>query len=279
MIVRNTPRGIQVVVYKSNGLANARRRVVPAKKRRRLTKLGSLSLLLVFLSVIGFSIFIPTVKNKQKSLNIEVSQTTQQQRNTSPPTPVSNSSSSQNDPASLTYVVNKKRQLDQAFVPANLVELQGIKMRSAALNALENMMKAASSEDYLIRLLSGYRSYDDQVWTYQQYVDQYGKEEADTFSARPGHSEHQTGLAVDIGAKDTTCDLEACFAATPLGVWLKDNAHKYGFILRYPEGKSSITGYQYEPWHFRYVGLENAKAINDSGKTMDEYYSVDSGSY
>ena len=96
----------------------------------------------------------------------------------------------------------------------------------------------------------------------------YGQELTDTFSARPGHSEHQTGLAFDVGAIDDD------FANWPSGIWLKENAHKYGFIIRYPKGKQHITGYKYEPWHIRYLGVDLATKVYNSGLTLEEYLGI-----
>ena len=107
-----------------------------------------------------------------------------------------------------------------------------------------------------------------------------GQALADTYSARPGHSEHQTGLAVDVGAiSNPSCDLETCFGETIEGKWVAANAQNYGFIIRYPNGKDAITGYQYEPWHLRYVGIDAAVAIYNSGLTMDQYYGIEGGGY
>ena len=100
----------------------------------------------------------------------------------------------------------------------------------------------------------------------------YGQASADTFSARPGHSEHQTGLAIDVNSVDDS------FRGTPEAIWLADNCYKYGFIIRYPEGKEGITGYKYEPWHIRYVGSEIAKKVHDAGSnaTLEEIYGLSS---
>ena len=117
---------------------------------------------------------------------------------------------------------------------------------------------------------SAFRSYDYQNTLYNNYVSWYGKEQADTFSARAGYSEHQTGLAIDVNTIDDS------FAYTPEAVWLAHPAHEYGFIIRYPKGKESITGYQYEPWHIRYLGIETATAVYNSGLTLEEYLGIDS---
>lgn len=129
---------------------------------------------------------------------------------------------------------------------------------------------AAAQEGLNIYLSSGYRSYDYQKKIYNNYSSLYGADTADTFSARPGHSEHQTGLAIDVNSIDDS------FAGTPEAVWLENHAHEYGFIIRYPKGKESITGYKYEPWHIRYLGKDTATAVYNSGLTLEEYLGVDS---
>ena len=105
---------------------------------------------------------------------------------------------------------------------------------------------------------------------YNNYVKRDGAQNADRYSARPGYSEHQTGLAFDINYADSR------FEGTDQAIWLAENAYKYGFILRYPEGKEHITGYMYEPWHYRYIGVENAAKIFASGLTLEEYYGLTS---
>lgn len=114
-------------------------------------------------------------------------------------------------------------------------------------------------------LLSGYRSYDTQVSLYNDYVARDGQELADTYSARPGHSEHQSGLCFDVGNIDND------YGSTTAGQWLEKNCASYGFIIRFPQGKEAITGYQYEPWHIRYVGTDHATAIMNSGLCLAEY--------
>ncbi len=132
------------------------------------------------------------------------------------------------------------------------------------------LSSAAAEEGLNIWLASGYRSYQYQEEIYNGYVDGYGKDTADTFSARPGHSEHQTGLAIDVNTIDDS------FADTPEAEWLAENCYKYGFIIRYPKGKEDITGYKYEPWHIRYLGVEKATAVYNSGLTLEEYLGIDS---
>lgn len=136
-----------------------------------------------------------------------------------------------------------------------------------------NKMKADATDLGLnIYISSGYRSYYDQKYIYENYVKRDGKEEADTYSARAGHSEHQTGLAFDLNT------INAAFAKTEEGKWVSQNCYKYGLVLRYPEGKSDITGYIYESWHLRYVGIELATKLYNDGDwlTLEEYYGIDS---
>ncbi|HRV75814.1 MAG: M15 family metallopeptidase [Candidatus Nomurabacteria bacterium] len=139
--------------------------------------------------------------------------------------------------------------------------------------SLEKMLNDAKSAKLDLVMNSGFRSFKSQSFYFNNYVKQYGLEEAKKFSAEPGHSEHQTGLAFDLSYKDKKCYLEVCFGDTQAGKWLADNSYKYGFILRYPDGKTDITGYQYEPWHFRYVGKDIAKEIFEKRITYEEYLS------
>ncbi len=143
-------------------------------------------------------------------------------------------------------------------------------VNSEAMAAFEEMQKVAYSEGCNIYISSGFRSYQRQEEIYNRYVSRDGKEEADTYSARPGHSEHQTGLAFDLNTIDDT------FADTPEGRWVAENCHKYGFIVRYSKNKENITGYMYEPWHIRYLGVEKATAVYESGLCLEEYLGITS---
>lgn len=181
------------------------------------------------------------------------------------------------DAATITVVVNKKHKLSDTYVPTGLVSVSGGQLRSPAADALNSMLSAASANGHTLKIISSYRSYASQKSIYNNYVAQYGQAQADTFSARPGHSEHQTGLTVDVG--NGTCDLEICFGDAPAGKWIAANAQNYGFIVRYPQGKEVQTGYQYEPWHLRYLGVDVAQSVYASGKTLDQYYNVPAGGY
>ncbi|MCM3610469.1 D-alanyl-D-alanine carboxypeptidase family protein [Planococcus sp. MERTA32b] len=143
-----------------------------------------------------------------------------------------------------------------------------------AQKGVNAMVSAAKKDGVYLSVISSFRSYSYQNTLYNNYVKRDGKAAADRYSARPGHSEHQTGLAFDFGGTNQYHWLESSFANTTEGKWLAANAHKYGFILRYPKNKESITGYMFEPWHFRYVGSGEAPKIKASGKTLEEYLNV-----
>ena len=143
-------------------------------------------------------------------------------------------------------------------------------LRAVLMPDLERLVAAARAAGVTLRVGSGYRSYATQASLFASYVSRHGEAAASRFSSRPGHSEHQSGLAVDFAGADQTCWVDDCFERTAAGKWLAAHAHEYGFILRYPKGKEKITGYQYEPWHFRYVGRELAGALHQSGLTIEE---------
>ena len=189
------------------------------------------------------------------------------------------------EPSSLWVVVSKTRPLaDAQYMPNDLVIPQVAgndqkseeerSVRAVMDEPLQALMQAARAKGFELMVASGYRSYSLQQQYYSNYVRTSGEAEANKFSARPGYSEHQTGLAVDLSLKSRECYLDVCFGDTPAGTWLKDNAHIYGFIVRYPADKTSVTGYQYEPWHLRYVGKPLAQALHGSGQTLDEIVPV-----
>ena len=170
-------------------------------------------------------------------------------------------------------LVNKYYYLPLNYEPNDLVTLDGTynigtnnKMRKEAADAFMKMADAAKLDNITIKNASGYRSYNYQVTLYNNYIKRDGKEAADTYSARAGYSEHQTGLVSDVNQIDST------FENTDAFKWLNENAYKYGFILRFPKGKEKLTGYKYEPWHYRYVGKKAAKIIRDEDLTLEEYY-------
>ena len=159
-------------------------------------------------------------------------------------------------------IANKEYPLSEDFAPGERYE---------ARQAFETMKYEAQLEGIYINAFSTYRSYWSQDRLYNNYVYEYGSEKADTFSARAGFSEHQTGLAFDIGGLDRGLWAKDDFRYTKEAKWLAENTYKYGFILRYPEGKEWITGYQYESWHFRYIGVEDSINFKDSNLTLEEY--------
>ena len=177
-------------------------------------------------------------------------------------------------------LVNKKHRLEKRERPEDLKQVEQAvkdrpkkqqKLRVAAAAAFRRLSAAGEKEGCTIRLTTGYRSYAYQKKLYEQYVKTDGRKKADQYSARPGHSEHETGLCADVSAPSVDYRLTKKLAKTKEGKWLARNAHKYGYIIRYPKGRQDITGYQYEPWHIRYVGKEAAKEIYEKDLTLEEY--------
>ncbi len=146
-------------------------------------------------------------------------------------------------------------------------------LRKEAAEVLERLFDLANKEGIQLNAVSGFRSYDYQKKLYANNVKRKGQEHTDRFSAKPGHSEHQTGLTMDVSSKSANNELELTFANTKEGKWLKENAHRAGFIIRYPKGNESITGYAYEPWHIRYVG-DIAESIYKKKLTLEEYMNL-----
>ncbi|MCI9170973.1 MAG: M15 family metallopeptidase [Lawsonibacter sp.] len=177
------------------------------------------------------------------------------------------------NPSGLGVLVNKHHVLPAGYVP----ELEALgagygygSLRPEAARAFRAMADAARAEGVSLRSVSAYRSYAGQKVTYNNYLKKYKRSVVDSFSARPGHSEHQTGLALDINAASS----RAHFENTPAFAWLKEHCAEYGFILRYDQGKEAVTGYRFEPWHYRYVGVEAAKACMEQGLCYEEYLAL-----
>ncbi len=187
------------------------------------------------------------------------------------------------EPSSLWVVVNKQNGIPLSYVPSDLIVpdvrlrlssgSEQMKFSKAAEQDLMAMFMAASKDGALLVFGSGYRSATLQKQFYNSYVARDGQKAADTYSARPGHSEHQTGLAVDITSPSGTCHLEICWEDTVEGKWVAKNSYKYGFTIRYQEDKDKITGYQYEPWHLRYVGADLASQVKNS-TTLEEFFNM-----
>ncbi len=240
----------------------------------------------VVLAIIGVVLMLtkikkPTPTNQNGSPTVKSNQP-------SPAPSFDKSKYSINDPTSLWVVVNKPRALNPiSYAPSDLRVPQiplrvpgneSMQVRKDTATALETMFAAAKTERINLMLSSGYRSYSYQVSLYNGYVQSLGKAAADQQSARPGHSEHQTGLAADIEPTSRNCEVEQCFANTKEGQWLAANAFKFGFIIRYSADKVAVTGYEYEPWHVRYVGVELATEMHNKNiKTLEEFFNVPGG--
>lgn len=182
-------------------------------------------------------------------------------------------------------VVNKHRPLaPSTFKPADLVRPavrlavagEASLLNSTTAAAAEKMFAAAAAAGVTLTLASGYRSYVTQAATYNGYVKSQGQAAADTASARPGYSEHQTGWAFDIADGSGACSFQPCFADQPAAGWAHSNAHLFGFVVRYPWMLHGITGYYYEPWHLRYIGAEAATEMKSRGiATLEEYFGLE----
>jgi D-alanyl-D-alanine carboxypeptidase len=177
----------------------------------------------------------------------------------------------------LLVLINKKIRLPSNYAPPDLVSLvgsvaatAGSSLRSEAAIALIDLVNAAKAEGKNLSVVSAYRSYSQQVSVFNGWVASAGLKSAENFSARPGHSQHQLGTAVDLGVEGKASFYEA-FGTTAEGVWLASNAYKYGYVLSYPKGKEALTGYSYEPWHYRYIGRENAQKMIGSGLILEEF--------
>lgn len=192
------------------------------------------------------------------------------------------------DPSSLWVIVNKQNPLQpQEYTPVDLMfpdvplrvpDNETMQLRASTSRALKSMFTDASKQNLKLMVASGYRSYTYQSNLYNRFVQSMGQTETDKQSARPGFSEHQTGLAVDIEPADRSCELELCFGDSAEGKWLAVNAYTYGFILRYPEADTAVTGYQYEPWHFRYVGTELSNEMYKRDvKTLEGFFDIKGG--
>lgn len=184
------------------------------------------------------------------------------------------------DPASIWLVVNKQHPLSTIdYIPTDLINTNGATISAKAQADFEAMMTTASVQGINLVVGSSYRSYANQTSLYNSYVASNGQAVADTFSAKPGYSEHQTGLAIDFtGNSNPNCNYDDCYATTAEGGWLNAHAYEYGFLLRYTAEKQSITGYKNEPWHYRYIGKELAKEMKSKNiTTLEEFFNITGG--
>ena len=175
-----------------------------------------------------------------------------------------------------TMLVNKYNALSKDYEVENLTSISKTysygdnkKLNKEAYDAFIDLAEDAKKEGYTILIVSSYRSYKDQEDVWKDYKASFGTRKADAYAARAGSSEHETGLAIDVA---DYYDENDKFEDTDSFKWMQANAHKYGYILRYPKGKENITGYSYEAWHYRYVGIETATKVYNEGITYDEYY-------
>lgn len=190
------------------------------------------------------------------------------------------------EPASTWIVVNKLRPLNPIkYIPKDLVAPKfgtlnanpyGRKLRKEASTAIYKLAMAMHKEGKgSLIIQSGYRSYAEQKTIHVRQVERYGLKAGEALAARPGYSEHQTGWAVDVSARGQGCQIRVCFGQTKAGSWLAKNAYKYGFIIRYPNYATPVTGYQYEPWHLRYVGKGLAKVMRDDKiSTLEKFFKL-----
>lgn len=188
-------------------------------------------------------------------------------------------------PGSIWWIVGKKRPLPEGYIPSDLVTpnvtLNSVKskeensLQKDTAKALEDLYVAAKKDGFELMLASGYRSYSQQKIYHDSYAARDGQEAADRYSARPGTSEHQTGLSLDVSTVDRKVYLEQAFGEEAAGKWLAAHVNDYGFIIRYPEGKEAVTGYTYEPWHIRYVGKELAAEMKRTNiSTLEEFFGL-----
>lgn len=182
------------------------------------------------------------------------------------------------DNGDVLVLVNKLHAVSKKYVPTDMVAIngsyttnQGLEMKADAYKAFKKMRKAAKADGIRFKICSAYRTYSTQKWLYNNYLNTMGKELRDIRSAYPGRSEHHTGYAIDLVTKSTGWTLTQDFAKTSEGKWVNKHCAEYGFIIRYPKNKTDITGYDYEPWHLRYVGVDVAKEITEQGITLEEY--------
>ncbi len=256
---------------------SVKKKSTPSLPKRKLLIISLLIILgILELALIAWKLGQPKQASPQSSTSIP-----QRTASANKPIPIEYPN---NEASSLWVVVNKGRVLPSTYAPTPLVvpniplnlspSVEWMHMRKDAAKALEEMATSAAKQGVYLRLGSGYRSYVTQQATYSSEVKAYGQAVADSESARPGHSEHQTGLAADIIPNDRSCAFSGCFASTAEGLWLAKNASKYGFIIRYPKDKQSLTGFVYEPWHIRYIGKDLSAVIAKKGIILEQYFGL-----
>lgn len=189
------------------------------------------------------------------------------------------------NPENIAANINQETRLSESYIPPDLVvpnipfsfeeDTDKRYMRQEAGIALERLFDAAKGEGLRFIAISGYRSFERQSVLYQNAIEKDGPSQ--NMVAKPGYSEHQTGLAMDVSTASVEYELIEAFGLTAEGLWLEDHAHEYGYIIRYPAGKEAVTGYGYEPWHLRYVGVDLAEELFQEGVSLDEYHDPKTG--
>ena len=228
--------------------------------------------------VIGVVAFAAWRVSRTKDVTKVVSKTVTSITTTKPSSEFDMHRYSIDKPGSLWWIVNKKRPLPEGYAPSDLVvpnvalrlssNAEQMHLSKVTADALPALFDAAQMAGYPLELASGYRSEAYQRQLYNGYVNKDGQAAADQYSAKPGTSEHQTGLAMDVCAKNSSCALEQSFGKTATGEWLAAHAYEYGFVVRYLDGKQNITGYEYEPWHIRYIGTDLANQLQSKNQTI-----------
>ncbi len=251
-------------------------------QHRSFSRIVLLLIVLVCVGAIGYMtlVSVPATaprKNKVVNQNQPASEKTT-------PKEFNKSQFSIDEPGSLWWIVNKNRPVGESYKPADLVTpdiplntqktAEENQIRAHVAPYLKSLFSGAQNEGISFFLASGYRSFSLQQAYYSNYVRTSGQMEADRFSARPGTSEHQTGLSLDVATVDRIHYLDQAFGQDIGGKWLATHAHEHGFIVRYPDGKESVTGYMYEPWHIRFVGKELASRLYNSNQTMEEFFAL-----
>ncbi len=250
------------------------------KQKRNINKLIALVFCILLIFIGGYLFY----KNDTKPSTLKQASKTTKKPTTKQDAGFDKSAHSIDTPGSIWWIVGKKRPLPEDYIAPDLVTpkvtINNKKsaaentLRSEAASALEKLFADAKVAGYDFMLASGYRSSELQAVYYNNLVATSGQAEADKFSAKPGTSEHQTGLSLDVARADRRLYLEQAFGKDPSGKWLADHAHIYGYIVRYPEGKEASTGYNYEPWHIRYVGTELAYELHTKQQTMEEFFGL-----
>ena len=215
--------------------------------------------------------------------SLPTAQTQPQKPQPQPVVGFNKSAYSTSDASSLWVVVNKRHPLNPVnYSPSDLIQgTSGYTYSSRVQADLLALIAAATQQGVSLGVVSAYRSYDTQISVYNGYVRSYSQTTADTISARPGYSEHQTGLALDMGnPRNPECNLDECFGITTAGIWLATHATDYGFIVRYQKDAAPTTGYSYEPWHIRYIGREAAAEYKKEGaSSWEQFFGVSGGNY